>query len=159
LSGTIAPTRSTIDARPIVEDLGALIEWPSGPDGVRPRSAARCGAPSPRLHRDLRRRRLGEPRARHQGAAEARFHRAAERPGALAVDQAELAVSGERGVVEELLDGRARLVGGEPEEVELARHVLPHGQRHGPPGRAGPRLGDGLDLAPRHLHREMPACR
>src|SRR5262245_63735752 len=38
--------------------------------------------------------------------------------------------------------------------MKLLGHVVAHWQRHGRPGLPGAALGDGLDLAPRHLHRE-----
>src|SRR5574339_884072 len=59
--------------------------------------------------------------------------RAAQRPGALAVDDADGRQAGQEGVVEVLLEEIPRLVGGAPDEMQLARHPALAGYRHRSP--------------------------
>src|SRR6185503_12713132 len=66
-------------------------------------------------------------------AVEEVLDRATQGAGALAVDDADGGEAGQERVVEVLLEEIPRLVGGAPDEMQLARHPALAGHRHRPP--------------------------
>ncbi len=150
-----------IDARAdLVEDLGGHSHRLALRAG---RGAAASGEPGsgPRViehrHGDPRAAggRLREPEAPDQRmSAKAVLHGAPQRARPLPVDHPDLAMARERGVVEELLDSRPRLVGREAEEVDLPRRVLPDGSDTDVAGGDRGSAAGRLDLAPGDPHRQ-----